>query len=199
MELSTSARIMAFAAVVVVLAGLGLFLFLPQRSDAGSAPGHSPSPAVSPASSHPPATSGHANIYQWLPFTSTGLASAAAVTTAFTRDYGTFSYTSSTATYLAPMRTLASSQLVGLIGRAYAAPGVAATRSSGKQAATATAAIVSLRAFGPTSLTFVVQLTQRLTGTSGSASKSADYAVTVTGAGTSWQVSDIELATAGNH
>jgi len=138
------------------------------------------------------------DIYQWLPFTSSGLASAAGVAVRFGTDYGTFSYSQNTAAYLRPMRPLITGQLAELIGRAYAAPGVAASRASKKQVSTGTAMITALRAFGPSSLTFVETITEQITDSQGRTQQSTNYAVTLTGSGTSWQVSDIELATAGN-
>jgi hypothetical protein len=80
----------------------------------------------------------------------------------------------------------------------YSTPGVVSTRTSQQQVSTGTAAINSLRAFGPSSLTFVVSTTQHLVSSHGASSGSAQYAVTLTGSGSSWQVSDIELASAGN-
>jgi hypothetical protein len=208
MELSSFQRLVAFAAVVIVLAGLGVYLFLPSASGTDAGPVVSPS---APASSSPgPAPSGPVtpstaaspgqlpDIYQWLPFTSSGLASAAQVAVKFGADYGTFSYSQNVAAYLAPMRSLITSQLGQLLGRAYAAPGVAATRVSKKQVSSGSAVIASLRAFGSSSLTFVVVITERITESSGTSQQVTDFAVTLTGAGTSWQVSDIELASAGN-
>ena len=58
--------------------------------------------------------------------------------------------------------------------------------------------INSLRAFGPSSMTFIVTAGQRLATTKGTSSGSTRYAVTLTGSGGSWQVSDIELESAGN-
>ena len=58
--------------------------------------------------------------------------------------------------------------------------------------------INSLRAFGPSSMTFVVTAGQRLVTANGTISGSTQYAVTVTGSGASWQVSDVELKSAGN-
>ena len=209
MELSPFQRLAAFAVVVLVLAGLGAYLFLPQSPATGSgrSPSHpgssSPAPAPSPGG---PAPSGQAtpsgqaapDIYQWLPFTQAGLASAANATTSFAARYGTFSYTEGTQAYLAPMRPLITSQLAVALGRAFAAPGVAGTRVSSRQVATATAAIVALRAFGPSSLTFVVAITQRIASSKGTSKRTTYYAVTLTGTGSSWQVNDIEFASAGN-
>jgi hypothetical protein len=201
-ELTTVQRIAAFAVVVLVLAGLGVYLFLPRPSaatDGGASRRQSPSPTPSPSSvSADPSGQGMPDIYQWLPFTQAGLASAAAVTTEFAKDYCTYSYSETTQAYLAPMRSLMSDQLAAVLGRAFQAPGLAGTRASSKQVATATAGILTLRAFGPTSLTFVVAISQRIMSTKGSHRQVTNYAVTLTGTGSSWQVSDIELASAGN-
>ncbi len=207
MELTLVQRSAAFVVVVLVLAGLGFYLFFPHSSAAsdrgGAAPPRSSSGTPSPSVSSPvsPAPSGQAapDIYQWLPFTQAGLSSAAAATTEFARDYGTFSYAQSTQAYLAPMRPLMSGQLAIVLGRAFEAPGLAGTRASSKEVATATASILALRAFGPTSLTFVVAISQRLASTKGTSRQTTNYAVTLTGTGSTWQVNDIELASAGNH
>jgi hypothetical protein len=216
MEMSSSQRIGTFAAIVIVLAGLVVYLFLPSSSGASGSPGPaaqgasrtpgsglrgssgSPAPGGTAGQTVPPGPGQAPDIYQWLPFTQSGLASAAEVTVRFGDDYGTYSSTESTARYLAPLRPLVTSQLAGLLGRAYATPGVVTARTSGKQASTASTAIVSLRAFGPTSLTFVVAITERTSSGGGASQQTTDYAVTLTGSGTSWQVSDIEPASAGN-
>jgi len=202
-ELSPVQRFAAFAAVVLVLAGLGAYLFLPQSSAAGtgqppSSPRSSSPSASDGAGSEPPAGQSLPDIYQWLPFTKAGLANAAATTITFAARYGTYSYRQSAQQYLAPMRSLITSQLAVALGRAYAAPGLAAARVSSRQSATASAAIVSLRAFGPSSLTFVVAVRQRITGRRAPSVRTTDYAVTLTGTASAWQVNDIQLASAGN-
>lgn len=216
MELTPIQRLVTFAVVVLVLAGLGIYLFLPKSSAGVSAqPRSSPTPSnrsASPAAtgltsspssalppSGPPPSAGNApDIYNWLPFTPSGLASAARVTTTFAADYGTYSYRQNTASYLAPMKQLITGQLAELLGRAYSAPGLVAARTSGKQVSVGSAVITSLRAFGPSSITFVVTLTERTNGTKGPGRQTAGYAITVTGSGSSWQVSNIELESAGN-
>src|SRR5579859_758264 len=203
MELPPLARFASFTAVVLVLAGLGVSLFLPASQAAG--PGHpaagSRSPQAAPsAGAAPAAPAGSAapDIYQWLPFTRAGLASAVAATTSFATRYGTYTYAESAQAYLAPLRPLVTSQLAAALGRAFAAPGVAGPRVRARQVATATAAILALRAFGPSSLTFAVAITQRITSSKGTSRHTTDYAVTVTGTGSAWQVNDIQLASAGN-
>lgn len=209
-----------FAAVVVVLAGLGIYLLLPRttgRPPVRSAAGHTTTPHATRAPSGPSAgsaassgagstptgtptaasTSG-VDIYRWLPFTQQDLTAAAGVTTTFTVDYDTYTYTESPASYAAAMNKLVTSELGTTLRNAYATPGVAKLRSKQHQDSSATAAIDSIRAFGPTSITFVVSADQKLTSTQGTHRTSTQYAVTVTGSGNSWRANDIELASAGN-
>lgn len=217
MELTPVQRLVTFALIVLVLAGLGVYLFLPKSSDGAAAAGRprstpsagrggpgsvrpTPVPSSTPATPPPasPPASKVTDIYNWLPFTSSGLASAAKTATTFAADYGTFSYQQSTSGYLAPMKPLMSSQLADLIGRAYSVPGVVAQRTAAKQVSVGSAVVKSLRGYGSSSLTFVVTLTEKLTTTKGRSEQSTGYAITVTGSGSSWQVSNIEFASAGN-
>jgi hypothetical protein len=204
MELSPAARRVVFVVIVCGFAALGAYLLRPaaHRSTAADRPAAAAHSAGSSGSagrvSATPPASVQPDIYQWLPFTQSGLAAAADTAVRFGNAYGTYSYTEGVATYAASLQQVASAQLVGQIEAAYAAPGVAATRQSEKQVAVGTTTIGSLRAFGPGSLTFVVQVAQQLTESSGRSDQTTDYAVTVSGTGTSWQVTDVELAAAGN-
>jgi len=196
-------RRLAFAVIVVVLAALGAYLLGPIYHGGGSTAGGSKpagraSPLTSPTTPVVGLAAGKPDIFQWLPFTQAGLAAAAATAVKFAEAYGSYSYTQDAAEYAAPMRTVTSAQLLGQIEAAFAAPGVAATRQSEKQTVVGTATIDSIRTFGPGSLTFVVEVAQQFTGSAGRSEQITDYAVTVTGAGTTWQVTDVELATLGN-
>ena len=208
MDLSPGQQKAVFALVVVVLAALGFWLIVPRvsHSNAQAQPSPTPSPTASvpsPPASAPtavtttPASAGGVDIYSWLPFTQQGLAAAAAVTQKFLVDYNTYSYTESAADYVARMNGLITTQEATTLKGLYATPGVAKIRTDQKQVSTGTAAITALRTFGPSSLTFIATGTQHLTTGKGSSSGSAQYAVTVTGSGTSWQVSDIELSSVG--
>jgi hypothetical protein len=213
MDLTSRQRQLVFAITVVALAGLGFFLL-----HSGISGHHSPKPphhpaatASFPAAASPPVTptatpthagssstaSSQVNIYQWLPFTEPQLAKAASVVTKFGADYGTFTYHETTAGYTGRMQALITSQLAQVIGRAYATPGVAKIRTQQKQVSAGSAVIDSLRAFGPSSLTFVVTVHQKITGTNPSR-LSTQYAVTVADSNGGWQVNDIELASSGN-
>ena len=208
MDLSPGQQKAVFALVVVVLAALGYWLIVPRvsHSNAQAQPSSTPSPSASvpsPPTSVPPtvtpapASAGGVNIYSWLPFTQQGLAAAAAVTQKFLVDYNTYSYTESAADYVARMNGLITTQEATTLKGLYATPGVAKIRTDQKQVSTGTASITALRTFGPSSLTFIATGTQHLATAKGTSSGSAQYAVTVTGSGTSWQVSDIELSSVG--
>ena len=208
MDLSPGQQKAVFALVVVVLAALGYWLIVPRvsHSNAQAQPSSTPSPSASvpsPPTSVPPtvtpapASAGGVNIYSWLPFTQQGLAAAAAVTQKFLVDYNTYSYTESAAAYVARMNGLITTEEATTLKGLYATPGVAKIRTDQKQTSTGTASITALRTFGPSSLTFIATGTQHLTTAKGSSNGSAQYAVTVTGSGTSWQVSDIELSSVG--
>jgi len=202
MDASPAARRIAFAVIVCALAGLGAYVLGPLAhggaTHSGKPAAVSSDPTGVPAQPRPRAARPAASIYQWLPFTQAGLTAAAQIVVRFGDAYGTYSYTEDGAAYAAPLERVASAQLVGQIEAAYEAPGVAATRQGEKQVSVGTTAIGSIRAFGPGSITFLVQVTEQITSGAGRSQQAIAYAVTVTGSGPSWQVSDVELASAGN-
>jgi hypothetical protein len=209
-DLSPGQKRAVFAVIVLVLVALGLWIILPKTtsSHAGTTPTASPTPTASASVPAVTVTQTPANttvspgsgvdIYSWLPFTQQGLTVAAAVTVKFCAAYNTFTYTESASAYVASMNGLVTPSLADSLKGVYSAPGVAGLRTSQQQVSTGGASISSLRAFGDTSLTFVVTGTQHLVSTKGTSNGSTQYAVTVTGSGTSWQVNDIELASQGN-
>jgi len=206
-DLSPRQRRAVFAAVVIALVALGYYLVVPAvtHSHARAAPSPTatpsataPSVAPTPTVAASPADAGSPDIYAWLPFTQQNLAAAASVAVRFSVDYNTFTYTESATDYIGAMGGLITGQLAATLRAAYQTPGVASLRTSQQQVSTGTAVISSLRAFGPSSMTFIVTAGQRLATTHGTSNGSTQYAVTVTGSGRSWQVSDIELESAGN-
>jgi hypothetical protein len=210
-DLSPRQRSALFVLVVIVLGAFGYYLVAPALSHSRGHPraAASPSPSVTssptqtaegaaPTVSASAVAAGGVNIYAWLPFTQADLATAASVTVRFGVDYDTFTYTENAAAYVGAMRNLVTGQLAATLRAAYQVPGVAALRKSQKQVSTGTAVIDSLRAFGPSSITFIVTAGQQLVTTMGTTTGSTQYAVTVTSSGSSWQVSDIELESAGN-
>ena len=210
MDLTPGQRNAVFALVVIVLAALGYYLVVPAltrshghgqaaASATAAAPGAGSAPASAvPAVTTSPAAPGAVNIYSWLPFTQQDLAAAASVTLRFSVDYDTFTYAESASGYVGRMAGLVTGQLASTLRADYQIPGVAQLRTGQKQVSTGTAVIDSLRAFGPSSMTFAVTAGQHLVSSHGTTSGSTQYAVTVTGTGGSWRVSDIELESSGN-
>jgi hypothetical protein len=209
MDLTPGQRKAVFAGVVLALAALGAFLLIPGlllgngRPAAATQPLRSTAPATAaptPAGLNvttPPAGAG-VDIYQWLPFSQAGLTAATQVVEQFAADYSAYTYTESAAAYVGRMRGLVTAQLAATLARGYATPGVAQVRTQQKQTSSGTGRVTALRAFGAASITFVVAVAQKVTGTQGTSRNTIDYAVTVTGAGTRWQVNDVQLASAGN-
>lgn len=204
MDSSPVWRRVTFALIVCVLVALGAYLLGP-LTHRPSQRVHHPGAGTSPRSSVPPIAASTApsaaaqpDIYQWLPFSPSGLEAAAAVATRFGSAYGTYSYARSATAYAASLQPVTSQSLLGQIESAYAAPGVAAARAGSKQVAVGVATIVAISAFGPSSLTFLVQIAQQITAATGSSRTSTRYSVTLTGNDTSWQVTSVELATVGN-
>jgi hypothetical protein len=207
-DLSPGQKKAVFALVVVVLAALGYWLILPKvsHSNAQAQPTPTPSPtqsvpspavSVTPTVTETPAATGSVNIYSWLPFTQEGLTTAASVAQQFLVDYDTYSYTESAQDYVGKMGSLITAQLGTILKGLYSSPGVAKVRNDQQQTSTGTAQINSLRSFGPSSLTFVVTANQHLVTAKGTSNGTAQYAITVTGSGTSWQVDNIELSSTG--
>ena len=217
MELTSAQRKLVFAGVVVVLAALGAFLIIPNTLDRSSA-GHgravglsSPLPRTSPTpapASQPTTVPGGLgstpqpgttpDIYAWLPFSQAGLAAAVDLVHKFAAAYASYTYTESTASYERQFNGLATAQLVTVLARGFATPGVAQIRTQQKQIATGSGRITAIRGFGSNNITFVVAITQKVTGAKGTKQTTTSYAVTVTGATATWQVEDLELASAGN-
>jgi hypothetical protein len=213
MELSPAQRKLAFTIIVLALAGLGVFLLWPSPPStqhrgaalpsATATPPARRTPAAASAASSPAAPAGALNIYQWLPFSQADLAAAAGVVRQFAADYATYSYTQSAGSYVGRMHGLVTPSLSAVLARGFATPGVAQLRTQQKQSSSGSGVITALRAFGPSSLTFVVTLTQKMyrtgrTGTTTSTETKGSYSITVQRAGSGWQVNDIQLASAGN-
>ncbi len=212
MELSPGQRKAAFAVIVVVFAALGAFLLFshftqsPGQAAAGasSSPARAAAsraattPAAAPSPARAPASGSAVDIYRLLPFSQSALTQAVGVVQRFGAAYGTYSWQEDASGYVAAMRGLVTPQLAAVLARSYSTPGVAQLRIQQKQVSTGQGTVTALRAFGPSSLTFVATVTQKITQKQGKSQLSTQYAVTVTGGTGSWQVSDIQLASAGN-
>jgi hypothetical protein len=228
MELSPGKQRLLFAVVVIALVGLGIFVIRGRNQGNTAAPPATPAPsasqaaasgaatgtpaaassaaASSPAAS-PPATAGGANIYQWLPFTQSGLTAAAKTTTAFANVYANTSYTETKAAYAAKLTGLTTPQEAATLENDFETPGISTTRTADKQVATGTPTIDSITSFGPqdppgppgpASITFAVTIAQKLASTSGTIASTPEYTITIVSTASGWQVDDIQLASLGN-
>ena len=220
MDLTPRQQKLIFAAIVVALVALGVYLILPDLGSRSTSSAGPPAPSATapavpavpavPATGTPsalppalpsavptPSPSGSVDIYQWLPFTQSDLASAAAVVTKFAAYFDTFSYTDSAKAYTARMADLVTSQFAARLQADYSTYGLAKQRTQGKEVSSATATINQLRSFGPSSMIFVVTIDQK-TNLPGQGAAARQWAVTVVRTGTSWQASDIQPASAGN-
>jgi hypothetical protein len=151
-------------------------------------------------SATPVSTAGGAEIYQWLPFTAADLTAAAQTTVTFAGDYATWSYTEDAAAYRAKMNGLVTAQEAAALENDYGTSGVAGPRTADKQVSTGSGTIDSISSFGsnPTSITFLVTISQQVSSTQPAKSMTGRYTVTVISAGNAWQVNDIELSGIGN-
>jgi len=221
MELTTGQQRLLFVVVVLALAGLGFYLVSSHRSGGSPAAAPSSGSTVTPASTSsaatgaataasvppstvpaatPASTVGGAEIYQWLPFTAADLAAAAKTTVTFAADYATWSYTENAAAYGAKLSDLVTAQEAATLENDYGTPGVAGPRNADKQVSTGTGRIDSISSFGssPTSISFLVTISQTVSSTKPAKSMAGQYTVTVISSGNAWQVNDIELSGLGN-
>jgi hypothetical protein len=218
MDLNSAQRKLVFGVVVLVLAALGAFLLSGTLHRGGNAsrgravgiseplsgtspssgPGSQPTTVPGGPGAAPAPGTGPADIYRWLPFSQAGLTAAADVVGRFAAAYASYTYTQTTASYERQFNGLVTGSLAAVLGRGFGTPGVAQVRAQQKQIATGTGQITGIRSFGANNITFLVAITQKVSGTKGTKRTTTDYAVTVTGAATNWLVEDIEFASAGN-
>jgi hypothetical protein len=225
MELSPGQQRGLFVVIVIVLAGLGAWLIgtdghhgtggsaAPSASatpadgaQASPAAAGTPPPSVEPGTTAqpPPAgttsAKGKANIYDWLPFSQADLTSAAKSTLAFAAAYGTWSYTETPTAYVNKMNNLVTGQLANTLKASYATPQIDQQRSKQKQVSQGSGGIAQIRSFsyGSRSITFLVNIAQKLTSSQGTSTTTTQYAVTCVPGPGNWEVNDIEYATAGN-
>ena len=221
MELSTGQKRALFVVLVVVLAGIGIYLVGPGRSHdgspsaaasgtaSGSAAGVAttspanlagvPSYQVAPTTLPVPTTLKSPNIYDWLPFKQSDLTAAANVTLAFVKADETYSYTDTVKGYGNRLSSYVTSLLLNSLKETFQTglPGWQQQQFSSKGVGT----INSITSFGgspSTSITFVVTITEQTTASGTTTTKTGQYDVTTISVANGWQVNDIEQAGQGN-
>jgi hypothetical protein len=218
MELTTGQKRLLFVVVVVLLAALGIFLLGPGRSHGGSpsastssgAPPSSattspaslagvPSYQVNPTTLPVPTTIKSANIYNWLPFTQSDLDAAANVTLAFVKADETYSYTDTATGYGKRLSNYATAPLQTSLEETFQT-GLPQWQQQ-HYTSTGAGTISSITTFGgspSTSITFVVSITEQVTASGQTSTKTSPYDVTTVAVAGGWQVNDIEQAGQGN-
>jgi hypothetical protein len=205
MDLTDRQRRLLFAALVVVLAAVGVFLTFGSgsRDHAGAArpePSPTPTPVAPPVS--PPPTSGPApsyDIYSFLPFSRKDFNTAADVAQRFTAAYGTYRFDEDPRTYVGRMSPMVTADLAAQLTRDASAPGLLDQRRQDQEVSTSDARVDSIRDMGKDRLIFLVTGTQHLTRGGSTSDTSQQYAVTMTRSGGGWAVFAFQPADIGDN
>ncbi|MBF8193942.1 hypothetical protein ITP53_51370 [Nonomuraea sp. K274] len=196
-------RGMAFAAIVVVIAAVGIYLTMWPDPEDPATPGPATTSAGSgnppAASSTPLATASAApfDVYSYLPMTKEQLAAAADLAERFTAAYGTFRYDEDPAAYAARMKAYTTAELGNDLTRSITSAATVEQNRNDQIVSTATARLKEIRQVDRTSIVFVVAGTRQVDAKSGDKQLTEEYAVTVSQLGADWRIFDIRPATVG--
>ncbi|MEO3872604.1 hypothetical protein ABGB18_27650 [Nonomuraea sp. B12E4] len=195
-------RGVAFAAIVVVIAAVGIYLTM--WPDPGEEPEPGPvattSAAGAPApTSRPLATASSApfDVYSYLPLSKEQLAAAADLAERFTAVYGTFRYDEDPAAYAGRLKAYTTAELGGILARTMTSAGTIERNRSDEIVSTATARVKEIRQIDKSSVVFVVTESRQVTAKSGNQQVTDDLAVTVSQSGTDWRIFEVLPATEG--
>lgn len=155
------------------------------------------------STSHPATTPASANGETLLPFTPGQISQATQLATRFAATYASHRYDETPSAYLARLTSMMSPQLRPGIERAATDPVTLTQRRRLEQITTAEARPDVIRALGPTSITFLITVTEHVATAHANRTDTSHYALTLAigqaddGSG-GWQVYAIELASTGN-
>ncbi|MDR8412630.1 hypothetical protein MTP10_28360 [Nonomuraea sp. 3-1Str] len=200
MALPGDKRGLAFAAIVVVIAAVGLYVTMwpgsGESAEEEPVAGRTPSGVVTVPRSTPLATASDApfDIYAYLPMSKEQLAASADLAERFTAAYGTFRYDEDPAAYADRVKAFATADLGAVLARTLTSPGTVERNRADEVVSTATAKVKEIRSVEKTSVVLVVTGTQQITAKSGNKQLTDDYAVTVSEMGTDWRVFDLQPA-----
>ncbi|MGR6914615.1 hypothetical protein ACU635_10225 [[Actinomadura] parvosata] len=188
-------RGVAFAALVVVIAAVGIYLTMWPDSSEQAAPEPAASVATSSAvaSSTPLATASAApfDIYSYLPMKKEQLAAAADLAERFTAVYGTYRYDEDPAAYAQRLKVFTTPELAGTLTRTVTSAGFVEENRNNQTVSTATAHLKEIRQVEKSSIVFVVAANRQVTARSGNKLATEEYAVTVSQLGADWRIYDI--------
>ncbi|MET8867244.1 hypothetical protein ABZW11_30240 [Nonomuraea sp. NPDC004580] len=194
-------RGVAFAAVVVVIAAVGIYLTMwpdtPDQEPAESPAARATSSAV--VSSTPLATASAApfDVYSYLPMSKEQLAAAADLAERFTAEYGTFRFDEDPAAYAARLKAYTTPELGNTLARTLTSAGTVEQNRNDQIVSTATARLKEIRQVEKNSIVFVVTATRQIAAQSGDEQAREEYAVTVSQSGSDWRIYDILPSTKG--
>lgn len=205
MNLSDRQRRLVFAGLVVLLAGIGVFLTVSQPdSEDDPEPSALPSVSAGPTgpASPPPGIPGQVDpgrfdVYRLLPFSRTDAATAADLAQRFVAAYGTYRFDEQPQAYVGRLRPLVTEALLGELERGATAPGLVEQRRQQKVVAAGTATLDRIRDIEDNSIIFLVTGVQEVTKGSGTSRDSKQYAVTVARDGASLRVYAFQPADVG--
>lgn len=194
-------RLMA-AVVCTACATAGLTSLLLARTPASPPAAHPTPPPQASSSARPAATAGTAGprtsgVYRLLPVTARQLTAATATGAVFTRLYATYSYTEPASAYLARLQPYTAPVLQTALADAATTPGLRQLRDEQHASATCTVTVTAISDIASTAITVLVTARQHTRTRATARTTVHDYAITLTPDGTTWQVYDIEPATAG--
>ncbi|MFI6926619.1 hypothetical protein ACIBIZ_42270 [Nonomuraea spiralis] len=202
MAQSGDKRGLAFAAIVVVIAAVGLYLTMWPSSDDPPEPapaGGTTAAAAPSATSKPLATASAApfDVYSYLPMKKEQLAAAADLAERFTAVYGTFRYDEDAAAYAGRVKAFTTAELGNILARTLTSAGTVQQNRDDQIISQATARLKEIRQIEKTSIVFIVTETRQVNAKSGDQKVVEDLAVTVSQLGADWRIFDVLPATEG--
>ncbi|SEG98923.1 hypothetical protein SAMN05444920_112113 [Nonomuraea solani] len=188
-------RGVAFAAIVVVIAAVGIYLTMwPDSSDQDeSSPQAARVTTSAVPSSTPLATASAApfDVYSFLPMSKEQLAAAADLAERFTAAYGTFRYDEDPATYASRVKAYTTAELGNILTRTITSAGTVEQNRDDEIVSTATARLKEIRQIDKSSIVFLVTASRQVAAKSGPKQYNEEFAVTVSQSGADWRIYEI--------
>jgi hypothetical protein len=196
---------LVFAAAVVVLAAVGIYLTMSPSGDGRTAGDEAGGAAVATATASAPApipsqvatTPAAFDVYAYLPLSRQELGAAADLARRFTASYGTFQYGEDPVAFAKRLKGFATEEFGAQLTRAMTDPALVSQNRADQVVSRATAKVTTIRDMTANQVVFVVGSVRHVTDKNGERDKDDQYAVTVIKVGTDWRVYDMELASDG--
>ncbi|MEW1837796.1 hypothetical protein AB0392_07565 [Nonomuraea angiospora] len=194
-------RGVAFAAVVVIIAAVGIYLTMWPDPEERAGPSQEPAGVTgAPAPTNTPLATASAapfDIYSFLPMKKEQLAATADLAERFTAEYGTFRYDEDPAAYATRVKAYTTAELGNELTRTMTSAGTIEQNRNDQTVSKATARLKEIRQIEKNSIIFVVASARQVTAKSGNQTAQEEYAVTVTQSGADWRIFDIRPAAEG--